>query len=57
MISTEAAGLVLSIAQGVVKLGGKIDRLMAEKDAVTSDYIIPMPEVRDGPGGVEKKMN
>jgi hypothetical protein len=55
MISTEAAGLVLSIAQGVVKLGGKIDRLMAEKDAVTSDYIIPMPQVRRGPGGVEKK--
>jgi hypothetical protein len=55
MISTEAAGLILSITQGVVKLGGRIDRLLAEKDATTSDYIIPMPEVRGGPGGVQKK--
>jgi len=53
MITTEAAALTLSIAQGLIKLGGRIDRLLAEKEAVTGNYILPMPPVRSGPGGVK----
>ena len=53
MITTEAAALTLSIAQGLIKLGGRIDRLMAEKEANTGNYILPMPPVRSGPGGVK----
>ena len=53
MITTEAASLALSIAKGLIRLAGRIDRLMAEKEASTGDYILPMPVVSDGPGGVE----
>jgi hypothetical protein len=53
MITSEAASLTLSIAQGLIKLGGRVDRLMAEKEAITGNYILPMPPVRSGPGGIE----
>jgi len=53
MIPTEAALLIVSIAQGLIKLSGRLDRLMAEKEATTDDFILPMPSVSAGPGGVE----
>ena len=43
MIATEAASLAISIAKGLIKLAGRVDRLMAEKDAVAGDLLIPMP--------------
>jgi hypothetical protein len=51
MISNEAALLTLSLAQGAFKLAGRMDRLMAEKDAVTGKMILPMPSLTAGPGG------
>ena len=49
MISAEAAGLAIAIAKGVIKLAGRIDRLTAEKEAVTGQLIIPMPPESDAP--------
>lgn len=57
MITMEAAGLALSIAKGIIKMTGRIDRLMAEKEATTGDFILPMPVVSDGPGGIEMVEN
>jgi len=49
MLTAEAAGLVLSIARGLIKLGGRIDLLMAERTAVQGDIALPMPKVAGGP--------
>ena len=35
MLTTEAAGLVLKIAKGLVKLTRRVDLVLAEKEAVT----------------------
>lgn len=56
MVSLEAASLILSLARGAIKLAGRMDRLMAEKDAVTADLIIPVPALTIGPGGVQMVM-
>lgn len=49
MISTDAASLAISLAKGLIKLGGRIDVLLAEKTAVTSAFAIPVPAVAAGP--------
>ena len=49
MISPSTAALAISIAKGVIKLGGRIDRLMAEKVATTEDLVLPIPTLDDGP--------
>lgn len=49
MISTEAAALAITVAKGTIKLAGRLDHLMAEKEAVQGDLIIPMPPESDGP--------
>ncbi|HAM73826.1 MAG TPA: hypothetical protein DCM86_19520 [Verrucomicrobiales bacterium] len=49
MISTDAAGLALSIAQGLIKLGGRLDLLLAERAAVTGEFAVPVPPVAAGP--------
>ncbi len=41
--------LVISIARGLIKLGTRADRLFAEKKAVTSGLILPMPNISIGP--------
>lgn len=43
MIASEAAGLAISVAKGLIKLAGRVDRLMAEKEAVQGSLIVPMP--------------
>ena len=48
MINASTAALAISIARGVVKLGGRIDRLMAEEAATTGDIVLPMPPVVGG---------
>jgi hypothetical protein len=45
MLSTEAAGLVISISQGLIKLSGRLDILLAEKDATTGPLVLPMKQV------------
>lgn len=45
LISPSTAALAISIAKGVIKLAGRIDRLMAEKAATTGDLVLPMPPV------------
>ena len=49
MISTEAAALAITVAKGTIKLAGRLDHLMAEKEAVQGDLLIPMPSESDGP--------
>jgi hypothetical protein len=49
MLSTDAASLAISIARGLIKLGGRLDVLMAERTATQSELIIPMPPVSIGP--------
>src|SRR5689334_12125645 len=49
MISTEAAALAISVTKGFIKLAGRLDRLMAEKEAVQGDLVIPMPPDSEGP--------
>jgi hypothetical protein len=49
MISTDAATLALSIAQGLIKLGGRIDLLLAERSAVSGEFLVPVPPVASGP--------
>jgi len=53
MITTEATLLIISITQGLIKLSGRVDRVMAEKEATTGDFILPMPSLSAGPGGFE----
>jgi hypothetical protein len=43
MIPLATAELVFSVAKGVLKLGGRLDRLTAERTAVGGDLVIPMP--------------
>lgn len=45
MLSTEAAGLAISITKGLIKLGGRLDLLMAERTAVGGPLVIPMPPI------------
>lgn len=52
MISSNAA-MALSIARGLIKLAGRMDRLLAERQGVTSDLILTMPPLTGGPSGVE----
>jgi hypothetical protein len=49
MISTEAAALAISVAKGIIKLAGRLDHLMAEKEAVQGDLLVPMPPISEGP--------
>ena len=48
MISPATAALAVSIAKGVIKSGGRLDRLMAEKAATKSDIVLPMPQIAGG---------
>jgi hypothetical protein len=45
MLSPNAASLVISVTRGLVKLGGRMDLLLAEKEATTGVLAIPMPAV------------
>lgn len=46
MLSTEAAGLVISISQGLIKLSGRLDLLLAEKEATTGPLVLPMKQIQ-----------
>jgi uncharacterized membrane protein YeaQ/YmgE (transglycosylase-associated protein family) len=49
MLTTEAAGLVLKIAKGLVKLTRQVDLVLAEKEAVTTPLSLPAPELNLAP--------
>ena len=49
MLTTEAAGLVLKIAKGLVKLTRRVDLVLAEKEAVTDPISLPLPELNLAP--------
>jgi len=43
------ATLAISVARGLIKLGGRLDVLLAEKAATTNPITLPMPDVTAGP--------
>lgn len=45
MLSAEAAGLVISITEGLIKLSGRLDLLLAEKEATTGPLVLPMRQI------------
>ena len=49
MLTTEAAGLVLKIAKGLVKLTHRVDRVLAEKEAATEPMSLPVPVLNLAP--------
>jgi hypothetical protein len=46
MILPANASLILSAVQQIVKLGGRLDRLMAQKTAAQADLVLRVPTVR-----------
>lgn len=46
MIVSDSAALILSAVQQLVKLGGRIDALMAQATAVKSDLVLGMPALQ-----------
>jgi hypothetical protein len=46
MLSGNALGMVMSLANGIVKLAGRLDMLMAEKEAVQGPLYVPMPVIQ-----------
>jgi hypothetical protein len=46
MLSTEAAGLAIKIATGLIKISSRIDVILAEKESVEGPLAIPVAEVR-----------
>lgn len=54
MISPTTAALAVSVARGLIKLGRRLDALLAEKEAVQKGLVLAMPEIYTGPSGVQK---
>jgi hypothetical protein len=53
MITAEAAGLILQIAKGLVKLTRRVDLVLAEKEATEGPLALPVPVVGLGPTQLE----
>ena len=49
MLSAETAGLIIKTAKGLIKLTKRIDLVMAEKEAVESPLVLPVPELQMAP--------
>lgn len=49
MLTPETIALALSIARGLIRLGGRLDALMAEASAVGGPLVIPLPQFVPGP--------
>ena len=50
MIPPGTAELALSVAKGLIKFAGHLDRLLAEKVAVQSPLVLKLPAVSFSPG-------
>lgn len=49
MLTTEAAGTILAIAKGAVKITRRIDQTLAEKEAAQQPIALPVPNIALGP--------
>jgi len=49
MLSAEAAGLILKTVKGLIKVTKRIDLVLAEKEAVESPLVLPLPELQMAP--------
>jgi len=49
MLTPETIALALSVARGLIRLGGRLDALMAEAAAVGGPLVIPLPQFVPGP--------
>ena len=54
MISPSTAALAISLAKGLIKLGQRLDVLLAEKEAVQGGLALVMPEIYAGPDALQK---
>lgn len=54
MITPATAAFAMSLAKGAIKLGTRLDVLLAEKEAVEGTFVLPMPVIYAGPTGEEK---
>jgi len=43
MLSAQAVGLAVTVAKGLIKLTGRIDIVLAEKEAVQANLVLPLP--------------
>ena len=50
MITLASAELALSVARGLIKLEGRIDRLLSEKTALQSGLVLALPPIEFGAG-------
>lgn len=55
MISTEAVGLAINIATGIIKLAGRVDLVLAEREAVEAPLALPQAPVALAPGQSEMR--
>lgn len=54
MIAASTASLVVSVAKGLVKLGQRMDALLAAKESVQAKLVLVQPEVYSGPSALKK---
>jgi hypothetical protein len=54
MISPATAALAISVAKGIIKLGQRLDALLAEKEAVQAGLVLVMPTLYAGPDAFQK---
>lgn len=54
MITPSTAALGISVAKGVIKLGRRLDALLAEKAAVRAQMVLVVPDIYNGPDAIQK---
>ncbi len=54
MIASSTAALGISVAKGLIKLGHRLDALLAEKEAVQAKLILIQPSIYSGPSALQK---
>jgi len=54
MIAASTASLVVSVAKGLVKLGQRLDALLAAKESVQARLVLVQPEIYSGPSALRK---
>ena len=49
MLTSEAAGLIINTAKGLLKIQRRVDQVLAEKEATEAPLAIPLPDIRRTP--------
>jgi hypothetical protein len=49
MLTSEAAGLIINAAKGLLKIQRRVDQVLAEKEATEAPLAIPLPDIRRTP--------